>query len=183
MLVSVERAKQIWTHPSLLLALASLVLHLLANGHYGFFRDELYFIVCGNRPDWGYVDQPAVVPLLAAGSHALFGDFLLGFRLLPALVMSATVGLTAEFTGVIGGGRFAQWLAGACVLFGPIFLVDGVFFSTEMFQALSWLGLGWALVQLAQTGDERTNATHSNLPPRSPLEPLRHQINLARLFA
>jgi len=155
MLVSVERAKQIWTGPSLLLALASLVLHLLANGHYGFFRDELYLIVCGSRPDWGYVDQPAVVPLLAAGAHALFGDFLLGFRLLPALVMSATVGVTAEFTGVIGGGRFAQWLAGACVLFGPIFLVDGVFFSTDMFQALSWLGLGWALVRLAQTGDER----------------------------
>jgi 4-amino-4-deoxy-L-arabinose transferase-like glycosyltransferase len=73
------------------LAGASLVLHLLANGHYGFFRDELYFIVCGERLDWGYVDQPALVPLLASWSHALFGDFLLGFRLLPALAMTATV--------------------------------------------------------------------------------------------
>ena len=150
-----ERAKQIWARPSLLLFLASLVLHLLANGRYGFFRDELYFIVCGSRPDWGYVDQPAVVPLLAAASHALFGDSVLGFRLLPALVMSATIGLTAEFTGVVGGSRFAQWLAGACVLFGPIFLGQGVLFSTDMFQALTWLGLGWALVRLAQTGDER----------------------------
>jgi 4-amino-4-deoxy-L-arabinose transferase-like glycosyltransferase len=61
------------------------VLHVLANGHYGIFRDELYFIVCGDRPDWGYVDQPAVVPLLASWSHAIFGDFLWGFRLLPAL--------------------------------------------------------------------------------------------------
>ena len=150
-----ESARPIYTRPAFGLALASLILHLLANGHYGFFRDELYFIVCGSRPDWGYVDQPPVVPLLAFWSHTLFGDSVLGFRLLPALAMSATVGLTAEFARVVGGGRFAQWLAGGCVLLGPIFLVGGVLFSTDMFQALTWLGLGWVLVRLEQTGDER----------------------------
>src|ERR1700677_1912148 len=91
-------------NPSFPLALACLALHGLANGHYGFFRDELYFIVCGDRPDWGYVDQPAVVPLLASWSHAIFGDFLWGFRLLPALVAAATVALTCEFVRVVGGG-------------------------------------------------------------------------------
>jgi hypothetical protein len=143
------------TRPSVLLALLSLVLHALANGRYGFFRDELYFIVCGDRPDWGYVDQPAIVPLLASWSHALFGDFLWGFRLLPALVMSATVALTAEFTRIVGGSRFAQWLAGLCILLGPIFLLQGVLFSTDMFQTLTWLGLGWVLVRIEQTGNER----------------------------
>ena len=144
-----------WMRPSLILALVSLMLHVLANGHYGIFRDELYFIVCGQRPDWGYVDQPAVVPLLAAASHAIFGDFVLGFRLLPALVMTATVALTAEFTHLVGGDRFAQWLAGLCVLLAPVFLIHGVLFSTDMFQALTWLALGWVLVRLEQTGDER----------------------------
>ena len=144
-----------WIRPSFLLALASLVLHALANGHYGFFRDELYFIVCGDRPDWGYVDQPALVPLLASWSHSFFGDSLLGFRLLPALAMTATVGLTAELASLLGGSRFAQWLAGLCVLSGPIFLVQGVLFSTDLFQPLTWLGLGWVLVRLEQTGDER----------------------------
>jgi hypothetical protein len=150
-----EKVGKIWTRPSVLLAFASLVLHALANGHYGIFRDELYFIVCGDRPDWGYVDQPAVVPLLASWSHAIFGDFLCGFRSLPALVMTATIVLTAEFARVVGGGRFAQWLAGSCILLGPIFLIQGVLFSTDMFQALTWLGLGWVLVRLEQTGDER----------------------------
>lgn len=144
-----------WTRPSLILGLASLALHGLANGHYGFFRDELYFIVCGDRPDWGYVDQPAVVPLLASWSRAIFGDSVWGFRILPALVMTATIALTAEFTRIVGGGRFAQWLSGVCVLLGPIFLFQGVVFSTDMFQALTWLGLGWVLVRLEQTRDER----------------------------
>jgi 4-amino-4-deoxy-L-arabinose transferase-like glycosyltransferase len=148
-------SRQTWLRPSLLLAAVSLLLHALANGHYGIFRDELYFIICGDRPDWGYVDQPAVVPLLASWSHAVFGDFLLGFRLLPALVMSATVALTAEFTRALGGGRFAQWLAGLCVLLAPIFLVQGAIFSTDTFQPLTWLALGWLLVRLQQTGDER----------------------------
>ena len=149
------QARQIGARPALLLAFASLVLHGVANGHYGFFRDELYFIVCGNRPDWGYVDQPPLVPLLASWSHAVFGDFLWGFRLLPALVSTATVALTAEFTRVVGGSRFAQWLAGSCILLGPVFLVQGVLITTDMFQPLTWLGLGWVLVRLEQTGDER----------------------------
>ncbi|MBV8198734.1 MAG: hypothetical protein JO263_11400, partial [Candidatus Eremiobacteraeota bacterium] len=53
-------------------ALVTLAVHLAGNPHYGFFRDELYFIICGFHPAWGYVDQPPVVPLLAAGSQ-LFG--------------------------------------------------------------------------------------------------------------
>ena len=139
----------------MLLGAAGLVLHGLANGHYGFSRDELYFIVCGDHPAWGYVDQPPLIPLLASWSHALFGDFVWGFRLLPAFVLSLAVALTSEFTRQLGGGRFAQWLSGACVLLGPIFLFQGVVLSTDMFQALTWLGLGWVLVRLEQTGDER----------------------------
>ncbi|HLY06713.1 MAG TPA: glycosyltransferase family 39 protein [Rhizomicrobium sp.] len=145
----------LWLRPSLLLALASLALHAAANGHYGFFRDELYFIVCGQHPAWGYVDQPPVVPLLAAWVHAVFGDSVWGFRLIPALVMSATVALTAEFARAVGGTRFAQWLAGLCTLFAPFLLLEGVLFFTDLFQPLSWLALVWIVVRLEQSGDER----------------------------
>jgi hypothetical protein len=141
--------------PWLVLGLATLVLHLALNGGYGIFRDELYFIVCGDRPAWGYVDQPPLIPLLASWSHALFGNFLVGFRLVPALALSATVALSAEFARAVGGGRFAQWLAGLCVLCSPQFLAIGLLFTTETFQPLTWLACGWFLVRLAQTGDDR----------------------------
>jgi len=141
--------------PSILLALVSLVLHAAANGHYGFFRDELYFIVCGMHPDWGYVDQPALVPLLAAWAHGLSGDNVLIFRLLPMLVAAATTAMTAEFAGAIGGDRFAQWLSGLCVLIAPIFLLEGTLFFTDMFQPITWLGLAFVLVKLEQSENER----------------------------
>jgi hypothetical protein len=141
--------------PCLILGFATLAIHLVFNAGYGIFRDELYFIVCGDRPAWGYVDQPPLVPLLASWSHALFGNFLVGFRLIPALALSATVALSAEFARAVGGGRFAQWLAGLCVLFGSQFLAIGLLFTTDTFQPLTWLACGWFLVRLAQTGDER----------------------------
>ncbi len=137
------------------MGLATLAIHLIFNAGYGIFRDELYFIVCGGRPAWGYVDQPPLIPLLASWSHALFGHSLVGFRLIPALALSATVALSVVFARTLGGGRFAQWLVGICVLFSPYFLALGQLFITDIFQPLTWLACGWFLVRLAKSGDER----------------------------
>jgi len=41
-------------------------------GRYDIFRNELYFIVCGFASDFGFVDQPPLVPLLAAGDPNLW---------------------------------------------------------------------------------------------------------------
>jgi hypothetical protein len=141
--------------PAVVLGAVTFLIHLAFNGGYGISRDELYFIVCGQRLAWGYVDQPPLVPLIAAWSYALAGDWLTGFRLVPALTMAITVGLTADFARLIGGGRFAQILAGLCALAAPVFLADGLFVSTDMFQPLTWLGVAWCLVRLAQTNDQR----------------------------
>ena len=47
--------------------------YLSVAGRYDTFRNELYFIVCGRHPDFGYADLPPLVPLIAAGTQ-LFGD-------------------------------------------------------------------------------------------------------------
>ncbi len=141
--------------PAVLLGLATLVLHLIVNNRYDVFSDELYFVVCGRHPALGYVDQPALIPLIAAASYKLFGTALLPLRLVPALAMSATVALTAELARLLGGGRFAQWLSGLAVLFGGVFLVDGLLLTTDALQPLTWLGCSMCLVRLAQTKDER----------------------------
>jgi hypothetical protein len=141
--------------PSVALSAACLLLHLVVNNRYHIFRDELYFIVCGEHSALGYVDQPPLIPLIAAGFHALFGASAWPLRLVPALAMSATVALAAEFTRLLGGGRFAQWLAGLAVLCAPVLLVDGLLLTTDCLQPLTWLACAWCLTRVAQTGDER----------------------------
>ena len=143
------------SQPSVWLGAACLLTHLLVNGRYGVFRDELYFIVCGQHPDFGYVDQPPLAPIIAGASYALFGTALLPLRIIPALAMTATVMLTAEFARALGGGRFAQTLSGLAVLAAPVFLVDGLVLTTDFLQPLTWLGCSWCLLRLGQTGDQR----------------------------
>jgi hypothetical protein len=143
------------TTPSLVLGLICLAVHLALNGRYDIFRDELYFIVCGQHPALGYVDQPPLIPLIAAAFHALFGASAWPLRLVPALAMAATTALAAEYTRLLGGGRFAQWLCGLAVLCAPVLLVDGLLLTTDCLQPLTWLACAWCLTRVAQTGDER----------------------------
>lgn len=141
--------------PALWLAVLTAALHLWANGGYGYFRDELYFIICGQRPDWGYVDHPPLVPLLASLMHGLFPDSLTMFRLIPALAHSGTVALTAETARKLGGGSWAQLLAGTAALLCPLMLAFGTIFYTDSFQPIAWLFCAYALIGIARDKDER----------------------------
>src|SRR5437016_2898126 len=80
-----------------LLGASTLLLHLPFNGRYGFFRDELYFIACGRRLAWGYVDQPPLIAAICRLAVTLTGDSLLGFRIWANLGQAILVVLTAAF--------------------------------------------------------------------------------------
>src|SRR5215469_5673020 len=82
------------------IAVVTAVLHLMFAGRYDMFRNELYFIVCGRHPDFGYVDQPPLVPLLAAATQ-LFGDNPRLLRLPAAAAAAGLVILTASFARLL----------------------------------------------------------------------------------
>jgi hypothetical protein len=117
--------------------LATLIVHLIANPHYGFFRDELYFVICGFRPAWGYVDQPPVVPLLAAGSQ-LFGHSLFLLRAVPAFFAAAGVYTTCLLAIELGGGLFAVFFAGLLALFTPALMHFGSTITTDIVGMWLW---------------------------------------------
>src|SRR5664279_4843186 len=68
---------------------------LAVSGAYGFHGDEMYFVVAGQHPAFGYVDQPPLTPLLSAASVALFGVSPTAVRILPAFEMGLIVVLIA----------------------------------------------------------------------------------------
>src|SRR6266699_2896952 len=126
----------------------ALLVHLLTNGRYGYFRDELYYIACGRHLALGYVDQPPLSILLLRLSQALLGDSLFAIRLLSALAGAATVGLTGAIACELGGRGWAIALACAgslCALFN---LAVGNFFSMNAFEPLFWMGCVYLLVRI-----------------------------------
>src|SRR5262249_58922989 len=99
----------------LYIAAAKLAFHLVTAGRYGIFRDELYYLACAEHLDWGYVDQPPLIALIAWIARHLFGESLVGLRFLPALAGAALVVLTGKVTQELGGKRFAQNLSAFAV--------------------------------------------------------------------
>jgi hypothetical protein len=116
---------------------AALALHLAFANRYDVFRDELYFIVCGRHPAFGYVDQPPVVPLLAAAMYGLGHQTWL-LRLPAALAASALVLVTCAFVRLLGGGRGATVMAGAATAFAPMFLGITATLNTSSFEPMCW---------------------------------------------
>ena len=118
-------------------ALVTLVAHAAGNPHYGFFRDELYFIMCGRHPDWGYVDQPPVAPLLAAASQA-WGPSLFLLRLIPAAFAAASVYVTCTLAQEFGGGVFAQLVAALAAFLAPVLMGLGMQLSPDVVGLWLW---------------------------------------------
>jgi hypothetical protein len=138
----------------LIAAIATLGLHLLGNPHYGFFRDELYLIICGRHPQWGYVDQPPLTPLLAAGSQ-IFGHSLVLLRAVPAFFAAAGVYVTCLVAAELGGGVFAQVLAALVVFFAPVLMNFGMKISPDMLGLWLWPLAALYTLRLAKGADPR----------------------------
>jgi MFS family permease len=114
-------------------AAALLVLLALTSSRYGWHRDELYFVVAGRHPAWGYPDQPLLTPLLSAGLYRLGGGSLVVLRLSAALASAATVVLVGVIAGQLGGTNRARLLASAMWAAGAISLISGHLVSTATF--------------------------------------------------
>lgn len=135
--------------PVLVLAAGVGAVLLAFAGRYGYHRDELYFRVAGRYPDWGYPDQPPLVPLVARAVTEVFGESLVALRAPAALLTAAGVVLAAVTARELGGGRRAQLLTAGAYAVCPFIVATGHLLSTATFDvfastALVWLALRWA---------------------------------------
>ncbi len=140
----------------LVFAAVKLALHALALTHWGYFRDELYYIACSKHLAWGYVDQPPFSIALLAFVRATFGESLWAIRALPALSGAATVLWTGLMVRELGGGRFAQALACLGALLAPVWLVVDHYFSMNAFDTFFWTLSAWLLLRALNDGRMRT---------------------------
>jgi 4-amino-4-deoxy-L-arabinose transferase-like glycosyltransferase len=136
---------------------AKLALHIgaLVATPYGFHRDEFLYFAMGERLRLWRMDFPPAIALLARGVRALLGDSLPAIHLVPVLAGSAVLVLAVLIARELGGTRFAQALAGLCVLASPLFLRTAYLFQPVVLDQLCWTAGLYALARLARTGDPR----------------------------
>jgi hypothetical protein len=139
------------------LVLLKLSLHFATNlfGPYGFHRDEFLYMAMGEHLRLWHMDFPPAIAIVSVASRWLLGDSLFVIRLAPAVLSAALICFAVVITWELGGGRFAQALAGFAVLAHLLFLRSGNLFQPVVFDQLWWtLGL-YALVRLCRSGESR----------------------------
>lgn len=119
------------------LTLFTCAMHLALAGRYDIMRNELYFIVCGWRPAFGYVDQPPLAPLIAAATQ-MFGENVWLLRLPAALAATALVPLAAAFARLLGGDRTSAILAAAGAALSSALMGMTTTTTTSSFEPISW---------------------------------------------
>ena len=129
-------------------------LHLAFANRYDLFRDELYFIVCGQHPSFGYADQPPLVPLLAAAGYAL-GHQTWIVRLPEVVAAAALAYLAVAFVRLLRGGDGAAWIAGLAAAFAPMFVGLTATLNTTTFELVAWTGVAYLLARFALLDDRR----------------------------
>lgn len=137
------------------LCAAKFLLHFFTSvRHYGYFRDELYYLDLARHLDWGYVDCAPLIALYAR-TALLFGGSLAALRILAALAGTGLIALSILITRELEGGRYAQFLAGLAVLFCPGILLMDSLMTMNAFEPLFWMGTILVLARLLRTGNSR----------------------------
>src|SRR5579864_1720348 len=150
-----EPLPPIWTAGLVLLCAAKLLLHVFTSvRHYGYFRDELYYLDMARHLDWGYVDA---APLIAVYARLalLLGGSLPALRIIPALAGAGTIMLAVLIARELGGGRYAQVLTALALMVCPGRLVMDSLMTMNATEPLFWMGAALVLARILRTGDSR----------------------------
>ena len=134
-----------------LVAAATLLLHLATANGYGIFRDEMYYIVCSQRLDWGYVDHPPLSILLLAFWRLVFGESLLALRFLPGLAHACAALLFGLIARELGARRFGQSFAALACAVMPVYLATSSYYSMNPLDTVFWAVLTYLLCRIAAT--------------------------------
>jgi hypothetical protein len=138
-----------------LLAATAVLLQMLTNGRYGYFRDELYFLACSDHLAWGYVDFAPLVAFLARINRLTLGDSLHAIRFLPALAQGVQILITGLMARELGGKRFAILLSCVSVLLAPVILGNATRLSMNPFEPLFWMGAVYFLLRVINLSEPR----------------------------
>lgn len=135
--------------------LLKLLIHLIFNNGYGYFRDEFYYVACGEHLAWGYVDQPPMIALIAKITTILFGKSLFALRIFPVIVGVLTVYLTGLMIRELGGNKLAIIIGLTAVVFSPVLLALNSTLSMNPFDVLFCTTVIYLITIIIKRGNDK----------------------------
>ncbi len=128
-------AREVYAVAALMLAL-----HLVTNlvTPYGIQRDEFLYFAMGRHLRLWRMDFPPFIAIASEIQRFIFGDSLVGLRIVPAVASTLLVVLAGQLARELGGGRFAQAFAAVAVLGSVFFQRAGNLFQPVVLDALWW---------------------------------------------
>jgi hypothetical protein len=150
-----QNLTQTWWFWPALIALVYFALHMATATRYGYFRDVLYYLACSEHLDWGYVDQPPLIALLAWIARHTFGTSLRGLLFWPAIAGCARILLTAAFARELGGRRFGTALAAMLAATPGVWYVIDHQFAMNALEPLFWTGIAFVILRMIKTDNPK----------------------------
>jgi len=123
--------------------------------HYGIFRDEFLYISLSGRPDWAFLEVPPIAPLVLAGVRFLLGISYFSLHLVPALLQSLVIIVSALMVKKMGGGLYATILCLLCVTLAPGFIGGDAHYDYNAFDRLFWTLTLYSVMLLIISGDKK----------------------------
>jgi len=137
------------------LAGIAILIQMLTNGRYGYFRDELYYLAASDHLAFGYVDFAPLTAWLTRASWIILGDSLHAIRFLPALAFGVEVLLTGFIVRELGGKRWAMLLGCVSVLLCPTILANADRLSMNALEPVFWMACVYFLLLALNRGQPR----------------------------
>ena len=131
------------------------LLHMATATRYGYFRDAMYYLACSEHLDWGYVDHPPLIVLLAWFARHTLGTSLPALLFWPALAGAARIVLTAASARELGAKRFGMALAAVLAATPNVWYVIDHQFAMNAFEALFWTGCAFVILRMIKTGNPK----------------------------
>ena len=155
MQLSQTQSGKSWRLFILIFVAVKALLNILAAPHYGFHRDEMLHLALGDHLDWGYMEVPPLIAVLAKISTSVFGSSVAAARIFPALASAMMVWFTGLLVIEFGGRRFAIMLACLCMIFSPGMAASGYLFQPVVFDQLWWLIAAYLAVKYVNSNSPK----------------------------
>lgn len=130
------------------LSLTLTLVHMLVDGRYGYFVDELYYLACSHHLAWGYVDQAPLIAVVTWLERVTLGDSLHALRFLPAVAAGLKVLLTGLIAKELGARRYAIVLACVAVIVAPLYLGIDSLLTMNAFEPCFWMGAALIVLKI-----------------------------------